>query len=65
MLAEAAEQQPLVCVIDDAQWLDRPSAAALAFAARRLDAEGVVILFAARDGEVRRFEGDGLAGAGP
>ena len=60
VLAEAAEQQPLVCVIDDAQWLDRPSAAALAFAARRLDAEGVVMLFAARDGEVRRFEGDGL-----
>jgi tetratricopeptide (TPR) repeat protein len=51
LLAELAEDGPLVCLIDDAQWLDRASAEALVFAARRLGAEGIAINFAARDHE--------------
>jgi DNA-binding CsgD family transcriptional regulator len=49
LLSEAAEQQPLFCVIDDAQWLDRASAQTLAFVARRLLAEPVAMLFATRE----------------
>ncbi|WP_040795465.1 ATP-binding protein [Nocardia higoensis] len=50
LLAEEAVEHPVVCLIDDAHWLDHATAEALLFAARRLDAEGVVILFAARNG---------------
>src|SRR3954468_17070958 len=49
LLSEVAEEEPLVCFIDDAHWLDRASAQALAFAARRLGAEAVAILFAVRE----------------
>ena len=49
LLSEVAEQQPLLCVIDDAQWLDRASAQALAFVARRLLAEPVALVFATRE----------------
>src|ERR1700677_556222 len=48
LLSEIAEQQPLVCLIDDEQWLDRASAQVLGFAARRLGAESVGLVFAAR-----------------
>src|ERR1700748_2137372 len=46
LLAEVSEERPLVCLVDDAQWLDRASAQALAFVARRLVAESVALVFA-------------------
>lgn len=49
LLADAAGDGPLLCMVDDAHWLDRASADALAFAARRLDSESIVVLFGARD----------------
>ncbi|HEX4288672.1 MAG TPA: AAA family ATPase, partial [Trebonia sp.] len=49
LLSEVAEHQPLLCVVDDAQWLDRASAQALAFVARRLLAEPVALVFATRE----------------
>jgi DNA-binding CsgD family transcriptional regulator len=70
LLAEAAESAPLVCLVDDAQWLDDASAQILAFVARRVEAERLALVFAARDpdgGEVDPFAGlpelrlDGLA----
>ncbi|MFD3414447.1 ATP-binding protein [Streptomyces cyaneofuscatus] len=49
VLADLAEDGPLLCLVDDAQWLDRATAEALLFAARRLAAEGVAIVLAGRD----------------
>src|SRR5918992_3272520 len=48
LLSEAAEERPLLCLVDDAQWLDRASAQALSIAARRLLAESVAMVFATR-----------------
>jgi DNA-binding CsgD family transcriptional regulator len=56
LLAEVAEEHPLVCLVDDAQWLDQASAQVLGFVARRLAAEPVGLVFAAR------VPGDELAG---
>ncbi|HEY2296122.1 MAG TPA: AAA family ATPase [Jatrophihabitans sp.] len=49
LLAETTRQRPLICLIDDAQWLDRASAQVLAFVARRLQAESVAMIFAVRE----------------
>ena len=49
LLSDIAEERPLLCVVDDAQWLDRASAQALAFVARRLRAEAVAVVFSERE----------------
>jgi DNA-binding CsgD family transcriptional regulator len=60
-VADLAEDAPVLCLIDDAQWVDGPSANTLLFTARRIEAEGIVIVFAAREGDDRRFEAPGLS----
>jgi hypothetical protein len=58
LLSDAADQEPLLCLVDDAQWLDQSSAQVLAFVARRLKAESIALVFAEREpGEL-----DALAG---
>jgi DNA-binding CsgD family transcriptional regulator/tetratricopeptide (TPR) repeat protein len=49
LLSEVAAERPLICVVDDGQWLDRASVQALGFTARRLGADPVGVVFAARD----------------
>src|SRR5829696_7806032 len=54
LLAEVAEEQPLLCLVDDLQWLDDASVQALGFVARRLLAERVAIVFAVRESSENR-----------
>jgi DNA-binding CsgD family transcriptional regulator len=58
LLSDAAEERPLICLIDDTQWLDHVSAQVIAFVARRLMAESVALVFAAREpGDVAALDG--------
>jgi DNA-binding CsgD family transcriptional regulator len=57
LIAAAADDQPLLCIIDDAQWLDEVSVQTLAFVARRLLAEPVALVFAARDAGAEALAG--------
>jgi DNA-binding CsgD family transcriptional regulator len=59
LLAAAAEEKPLLVLVDDGQWIDRASAEALLFAARRLVAEGILILFTQRE-DVGELDTTGL-----
>jgi DNA-binding CsgD family transcriptional regulator len=68
LLSEFAEERPILCVVDDAQWLDKASAQTLAFVARRLLADSVAMLFAAREpgqdlGGLANLPVNGLRGA--
>ncbi|MCC6497522.1 MAG: AAA family ATPase [Propionibacteriaceae bacterium] len=60
LLTEAAQEHPLLCVIDDAHWLDDASLAALLFIARRVEFSSVALLFAVRDGESRTVDAPDL-----
>ena len=60
LLADAAEHLPLLLVIDEAHWLDPPTASVLAFIARRVEAEPVAVLFAVRDGAGSVVDNAGL-----
>jgi DNA-binding CsgD family transcriptional regulator/tetratricopeptide (TPR) repeat protein len=61
LLAHAAEQRPVLALVDDAHWLDASSRDALLFTARRLQADRVLMLFAARSGEPIPFDAPGVA----
>lgn len=60
LLAAAAEEQPVVCFVDDAQWLDTESLEALLFTAARLGVEGIALAIAARPGTNPRVDGSPL-----
>jgi len=60
MLSEAADSTPVLCVVDDAHWLDAASADALLFAAHRLRADPIALIFTARDGDAATFTAEGV-----
>ncbi|GAB3765026.1 LuxR family transcriptional regulator [Nocardioides ginsengisegetis] len=60
ILTTAAEEGPVLCVVDDAHWLDAATAGALLFCAHRLGADRVALVFAARDGAWGSFDPQGL-----
>jgi DNA-binding CsgD family transcriptional regulator len=60
LLASAAEEGPVLCIVDDVQWVDAPSVEAVAFAARRLRGDGIAILFAQRERIGRALDPAGL-----
>ena len=60
LLGEAATRAPLLLVVEDAQWLDRPTGDVLAFVARRLESEPIVLLVGHRDGYRDAFDEAGL-----
>jgi DNA-binding CsgD family transcriptional regulator len=60
LLDEVAEERPVLVLVDDAQWLDTPSADTFLFVARRLEAEPAAVIFAAREGAAREFHAAGL-----
>jgi DNA-binding CsgD family transcriptional regulator/tetratricopeptide (TPR) repeat protein len=61
LLTAAAEENLVLCVVDDAHWLDPATAGALLFCARRLGADRVAMVFAARDGGWEAFDPQGLS----
>jgi DNA-binding CsgD family transcriptional regulator len=64
LLADLAEECPVLVLVDDAQWLDQPSADAILFAARRLEVESVAVLIAGQDGLGADLRGRGLVELG-
>lgn len=61
LLADLADECPLLCLVDDAHWFDQESAATLLFVARRLGADRIAVLLAARDEDAPAFVTPGLA----
>jgi DNA-binding CsgD family transcriptional regulator len=61
LLSESAGQQPILCIVDDAQWVDEPSLEVLRFVGRRLDSEPIALLAAARTDQEPQFRAPGIA----